>query len=640
MSAIWGQVRFNGMAGNEIDIMQKPYERKCKLDRLGRVNAGCCSMGCGIQYITKEAQYEQLPYADRDRGICFTADCILDNRAELMEESGICDDSVPDSVLIRNAYARWGMDFVCHIRGQFSIAIWNEKEKTLYLIADQVASRCLYYYRNGDTVFFSTLIEPIRLAVPGIRVNQRYLQDYVAAPGMTPNISSTETAYEGIFKLNPGTWLGISGTGKKEYTYWSLDKVGHSLRCKNAGEYLETFRSLYEECVQSSIRCSGRIGIAMSSGLDSASIGVLASKQLAELGKELYSYTYVPHDKIVTSADKDFVMDEEQDVRLIVKQYPNIRMSFLDNHGQNCYEELDKWVDIMEMPFKAYVNIPNLAEIYRKGAEDGCRVILTGQMGNATVSNGYIDDVLYELWRRKRYITFLMDLNKYCRHVKESRKSALSSCIRYFRHADKVLENKQWTYEPDNPFLDKEVLKNYPLRERFGENGIEYTERIPQFREAHRSFLKRKAMYTYLGEYETKLGLGAGVMLRDPTMDVRMLEFCYQLPYELYAHKGTPRWLIREAFKGSLPQKLLDNWMRYGVQNSDWMQRMERDWMHISISVAKDLERAEASGYVKHTEMKQFMDVFPEYQNPDKEVRLMYLLHLAVLGRFLKNGET
>ena len=62
MSAIWGQVRFNGMAGNEIDIMQKPYERKCKLDRLGRVNAGCCSMGCGIQYITKEAQYEQLPY--------------------------------------------------------------------------------------------------------------------------------------------------------------------------------------------------------------------------------------------------------------------------------------------------------------------------------------------------------------------------------------------------------------------------------------------------------------------------------------------------------------------------------------------------------------------------------------------------
>ena len=149
-----------------------------------------------------------------------------------------------------------------------------------------------------------------------------------------------------------------------------------------------------------------------------------------------------------------------------------------------------------------------------KGAGDGCKVILTGQMGNATVSNGYIDDVLYDLYRNRRYVTLLRNLNHYCRHVKESRKSALGACLRYFQYADRVAHSSEWTYKPDNPFLNQEIFKDYSVIERLRESGVEYMEKLPLYQETHRSFLGRKAMYTYIGEYETKLGLAAGVVLR------------------------------------------------------------------------------------------------------------------------------
>ena len=195
-----------------------------------------------------------------------------------------------------------------------------------------------------------------------------------------------------------------------------------------------------------------------------------------------------------------------------------------------------------------------------------------------------------------------------------------------------MAHSSEWTYKPDNPFLNQEIFKDYSVIERLRESGVEYMEKLPLYQEAHRSFLGRKAMYTYIGEYETKLGLAAGVVLRDPTRDVRMLQFCYHLPYELYAHGGTPRWLIREAFRDMLPHELLDDWMRYGVQNNDWFFRVKRDWATIGAVVMTDLEHARKAGYAVAD-----IDSVRRENSMDEELQMMYLMYLSVLGRFLNN---
>ena len=88
-------------------------------------------------------------------------------------------------------------------------------------------------------------------------------------------------------------------------------------------------------------------------------------------------------------------------------------------------------------------------------------------------------------------------------------------------------------------------------------------------------------MYSYLGELDTKLGLAHGIVIRDPGRDSRMISFCYNMPYKYFAHNGIPRWLIRGNFVDLLPHSLLDNLLRYGLQNADWINRLDRDWKEI-----------------------------------------------------------
>ena len=90
MSAIWGKIVFGDIdkadAKQDCNLMKEVYQNKCKLDKIQQISNNNVYMGCGLQYITDIAKYEQLPIYDKDAGCYFMADCILDNRHQLIKE--------------------------------------------------------------------------------------------------------------------------------------------------------------------------------------------------------------------------------------------------------------------------------------------------------------------------------------------------------------------------------------------------------------------------------------------------------------------------------------------------------------------------------------------------------------------------
>ncbi|MBQ8548266.1 MAG: hypothetical protein IJ427_07165 [Lachnospiraceae bacterium] len=688
MSAIWGYLSYTNAIPAELpSLMEAPYHTKCSIDRYEAQQNGFLHMGCGIQYITQEAQREVLPVFDAGNGIFFTADCILDNRKELislLSAAGIApsdvltgiaditfsnntlatatDTALPDGTLMYLAYKKWGIDCLSRFRGLFSMAVYDAKARTLFLAADQTASRCLYYYKTGDSVCFSTLLEPIRKIFPSLTFNELYLKDYLTAPGLMPNIVPTETPYTGVYKINPGYCVEITQSGVTEHVYYSpFDDVK---RCQmytkktpqqsakhsaglfsrhSAKAYGKAFRALYTDCVKDALRTDGEVGISMSSGLDSASVGALAATLLREKGKPLYSYTYVPCITPEPDKNKDNVHDETDAVLKIAEMHPNIKTRFLNNEGKNCLEFLPQGLDFMEIPYKAIINLPNLCEVYGNARKEGCRVVLTGQTGNATVSHGYIDDVLFDDYRRGHFPRFLSCLNNHSRKVKLSRKKELQACIRYFRHAKKVYAAEGIReLTPDNPFLDDTILEGYPYPERYARGELPFLTSVPIDRTLYPLFLYNKATLTYLGELDTKLGLAAGVVLRDPTRDPRLLEFCAELPYHMFAYRGTPRWLIRGNFSDLLPACVLDNFMRYGVQNSDWMQRIRRDWATLcpklitffDFSEQNAPQKAAPSDMIDRKKVEDYLHSLAD-TGPDNDVfRFECLIFTALFLRF------
>ena len=62
--------------------------------------------------------------------------------------------AVGDATLIAFAYLKWELDFVHHLEGEFSIALWDGKEKRLICVSDHFNTRPLYFYHSNSMFLY------------------------------------------------------------------------------------------------------------------------------------------------------------------------------------------------------------------------------------------------------------------------------------------------------------------------------------------------------------------------------------------------------------------------------------------------------------------------------------------------------
>ena len=91
------------------------------------------------------------------------------------------------------------------------------------------------------------------------------------------------------------------------------------------------------------------------------------------------------------------------------------------------------------------------------------------------------------------------------------------------------------------------------------------------------------------GNYNKGVLAGWHIDGRDPTADVRLLEYCLAVPTEQFLHNGTPRALARRALADRLPKLVLEE-RRRGLQAADWHERLTA----VRNCVAAEIDRLDA----------------------------------------------
>ncbi len=134
-----------------------PDSRECWTD-------GSIGLGHAMLRTTRESLGERQP-ASLDGRFWIAADARLDGRAEFIAElqrSGrLVRPNAPDSELILHAYARWGTPCLEHLKGDFSFAIWDARNKRLFCARDHFGIRPFYYVQLGDLFLFSNTLNPV-----------------------------------------------------------------------------------------------------------------------------------------------------------------------------------------------------------------------------------------------------------------------------------------------------------------------------------------------------------------------------------------------------------------------------------------------------------------------------------------------
>ena len=218
------------------------------------------------------------PIANEEENVWIVYNGELYNHQDLrkhLEARGHRYRTRSDTETIVHLFEEYGRDCVKYLRGMFAFAIWDRRNRELFIARDRLGIKPLYYRYDGKSLLFGSEIKAI-LAHPGVKpeFNSATLAEYLAF-GYIPE---PDTMYAGINKLLPGHTLSIGEGGElKVSSYWDL-KVQADAGSRPRQFYVDRYRSLLEECVSSHLMSDVPLGVFLSGGLDSSAVAALTTR--------------------------------------------------------------------------------------------------------------------------------------------------------------------------------------------------------------------------------------------------------------------------------------------------------------------------------------------------------------------------
>lgn len=677
MSAIWGIIHLDDReADYNQGIKMEQAMNLYKLDRCLTFKKENAVFGCGLQYITEEAINEKLPCYDTKNKLFYTADCMLDNREELVEklsqlnermpdlydhhecrESSIdskdrkrsedgkedrkgshplhLDERIPDGTLLYQAYLAWGRRFTDHVLGAFSLVIYDEQKKSCILFTDHTGNRSLYYCIAEQTIYFATVFAPLLAVLPKAytRLNEKWMVACELDTTPIMEFYPELTPFQEIHQVLPGHSVTVLLNGSRmeinENCYWGFHR-SKPLKFRTQEEYRELFIKTLNECVTSVLRSRKNTGITLSSGLDSSSVACVAVKALEGMNQKLYSFTSVPLPEHEEKYDPYYITDETAGVRCICEAYPGIDPEFVSCEGKNACSELKSMVRYLEFPHKSRQNMVWLDEIYERAAIKSCNVVLKGQFGNATISQGKILSRVYDEIKRLHFKTAYHEADMFCEKNKVSRKELSKIFLKELKNKIRYPQKRFEGSMARKELLDKHNITkavNYMMKVK----GSDFLKSNDQRLEA----MYDRMAYIQLGALDTRLGLYHGIIIRDPLKDKRIIELCSSFPMKCFVWDGIERAAARKYMRGIVPDVILDTVNRRGLQSADYITRLKTDWDKTRKTMMELLQEPRLSDYIDNDKLKHIREEVQSNRITDSEEELIKALMLCSCAAFL-----
>lgn len=194
-----------------------------------------------------------------------------------LEAKGYHFHSRTDSEVVLNAYVAWGVKALDRFNGMFAFAIWDRKERTVFLARDRYGIKPLYYSEMNGVFAFASEIKGL-LANPDIKpnVDKKGLLEYFTFQ----NFFTDRTIFEDIRLLPAGTYMTLVEGGKtKLCRYWDYHFTEPAKPADEA-EYIEELDRLFRQAVRRQLVSDVEIGAYLSGGMDSGAVTALAAQEL------------------------------------------------------------------------------------------------------------------------------------------------------------------------------------------------------------------------------------------------------------------------------------------------------------------------------------------------------------------------
>lgn len=508
--------------------------------------AGLSHARLSIRDIAGGSQPMVRRLGEREYAIVYNGE--IYNTDELMPElsaAGFTFQTTSDTEVILYAFIHYGADFVSKLNGIFAFAIWDEMNKELYLYRDRVGVKPLFYSLKNDTLVFGSEpkalfchpdIEP-KLTMDGLREVLAIGPARTMGNGIFDGIQEVKPGHfmcfsrDASLRNTPGSSLSArncmpesshSKNSFMEYMYWNLTSREHP---DSYPETVEKVSFLVRDAVRRQMISDVPVCTFLSGGIDSSIVTALAYRYMEEHGEKLntFSFDFKGNDKYFQSNS----FQPERDlpyVNIMLKRYP-ANHTYLECDETLLADALYDAVKAKDMPGMTDVDASLL--YFCSQVKQHNKVALTGECADE-IFGGYPWFYRPELMNRDGFPW-----------------SADISARTLFLSDDLTRQLDLETYAYDRY---QTSLSQAPL---LGGENTEQTKR------RQIAFLNIKWFMQTLLDRMDRTSMYSGLEARVPFADHRIIEYVFNVPWEMKYQNNVEKTLLRDATKDLLPDELL-----------------------------------------------------------------------------------
>jgi asparagine synthase (glutamine-hydrolysing) len=577
-------------------------------------DGGSVALGFRQTILHAEDYADKQPLAGSAGAFRLVLDGRIDNRQDLARTLALPSESCqwPDSAYVLAAFEKWGEDCVERLIGAFSFALWNARTRRLFLARDHAGQRPLYLHRGGSFVMFASCPSALftNLRVPRDIDDERFLLDLAMVP-----LQPGETIYRNIERVPIGHALRIGADASITLRHWRPASIP-PLHYQRDEDYVEEFRSVLSAAVACRLRSIHPIGSHLSSGWDSSTVTATAASLMQGRGP-LTAYTAVPPStwtrRAGTKSLKDEgLADEGPIAAAVARKFPNIQHTLIRGTGLLDFAALDRRADAFEYPQKTVSNVGWMESLYCDARNRGIRVMLSGGMGNRTISHDGLA-LLPFLLRHGRLAVLAREWMALRRQTYTLKHLSALTFGPYLPESG--WELIRWAMGMPKPMAQmRSCIHPLALSERRLCEAVRRARLTPA--NAHRADDRMMRWYCTQTPDVSLVWSGTlaafDVETRDPLGDRRLMAFRAAIPESQFLFRGQTKWLVRRAMEGTLPAELVAQTHRSrGRQAAEWFDAATRSRDELRAEVERCAANPRIESLIDIPVLRSLLDAWP-----------------------------
>ena len=502
------------------------------------------------------------PYTHEPSGVIVVFNGEIYNCPELREEliaGGVSLTERSEVEMICELYLKHGVESLQKFNGMWAIALYDPRERLLFLSRDRLGMKPLYYGFHGRHLVFGSEIKCV-LAAPDFPRDIDH--QLMKASIYTGFINEPLTPFKHVRALLPGQYAVVADHDLETFkchTYWSLPHVtdAPTAKKKSVDTLEQELGELLEDSVKLRLRSDVPVAAFLSGGIDSSAI-LHYLKQIMKTHITAYSINF----KREESEFDELTFQHEVAHHLGIEN----RRYYFEDRLAEIRDSLEKGMWFAEFPdigFEQDILFLHLANLV-KG--DGFKVALSGE-GADELLRGYEHYLYFPYFLRYAESFDLEEFNGMADlDLDDDELGEFAECegdfLRKFGYPAALLGGPQswWHLLEERKFkkLDKQIFKTKdPFRNCFG--STPFTDDFAGLENHYLQVMDiRHRLPNYILRTTDRFSKAASLEVRCPFMDHRLFEWFFNLTHGRRESPKREKYLLKRLMKGKLPPSVVN----------------------------------------------------------------------------------